>query len=187
MLLLSITMSPAPGDLAKLLVPVLMLPVTLKLLLTVVVPVLAPMFNVVAAPAKFIVDAVVLTSGNVVWLVVRPPLAFTANVPVVVIAPLLKLVSVPTLVRLLAVTPLANVSPLNVPAAAVTVIAALPSKLTPLIARAVANLVAVAALPDAVIAFHGVRTQIVLLVSVSVYDDPPVDVTLVLRFNVQLS
>jgi hypothetical protein len=56
-------------------------------------------------------------------------------------------VSVPTDVRLLAVTPLASVLPVSVPAAAVIVIAADPSKSTPLMARAVANLVAVAALP----------------------------------------
>jgi hypothetical protein len=54
---------------------------------------------------------------------------------------------VPTLVKLEAVTPLARVAPDNVPAAAVTVIAALPLKFTPLIALAVASTVAVAALP----------------------------------------
>ena len=54
---------------------------------------------------------------------------------------------VPTLVRLDAVTFDARVAPVSVPAAAATVIAAVPSKFTPLIARAVCNAVAVAALP----------------------------------------
>ena len=45
-----------------------------------------------------------------------------------------RLPSVPTLVRLEAVTPEASVAPLNVPAAAVTVMSAVPLKLTPLMA-----------------------------------------------------
>ena len=45
------------------------------------------------------------------------------------------------------VTPEARVLPVSVSAAAVTVIAPVPSKLTPLIALAVASAVAVAALP----------------------------------------
>lgn len=53
----------------------------------------------------------------------------------------------PKLVSDEAVTPAANVVPLSVPAAAVTVIAAVPSKLTPFIARAVCRAVAVPALP----------------------------------------
>jgi hypothetical protein len=36
---------------------------------------------VVAPPAKLTVVAVVLTRGNVVWLVVIPPAALTARVP----------------------------------------------------------------------------------------------------------
>jgi hypothetical protein len=76
-------------------------------------------------------------------------------------------VSVPTDVRLLAVTPDVNVEPLSVPAAAVTVIAALPSKSTPLIARAVANLVAVLALPV------NVPTRLPLIVTVLVPDVEP--------------
>ena len=48
-----------------------------------------------------------------------------------------RLPSVPTLVRLEAVTPEAKVEPLNVPAAAVTVMSAVPLKLTPLMERAV--------------------------------------------------
>jgi hypothetical protein len=94
-----------------------------RLLLIVVVPVPAPTLKVIAAPAKFTVVADELINENVVWLVVIPPLAFTANVPVVVIAPLLRLVSVPTLVRLLAVTPLANVFPVKDPAAGALVVA----------------------------------------------------------------
>ena len=56
--------------------------------------------------------------------------------------------SVPTEVKLDAVTVDFKVLPLSVPAAAVTVIAPVPSKSTPLIARAVASAVAVAALPE---------------------------------------
>jgi hypothetical protein len=54
---------------------------------------------------------------------------------------------VPTEVRDEAVTPELSVEPVRVPAAAVTVIAAEPSKFTPLIARGVARAVAVEALP----------------------------------------
>ena len=55
--------------------------------------------------------------------------------------------TVPTLVKEDAVTPEFRVVPVSVPAAAVTVIAAVPSKDTPLIARAVWSAVAVPALP----------------------------------------
>jgi hypothetical protein len=58
-----------------------------------------------------------------------------------------RLVSVPTEVSDEAVTVAAIVDPLSVPAAAVTVIFPVPSKLTPLIVRAVRSFVAVAALP----------------------------------------
>ena len=72
----------------------------------------------------------------------------TAIPPFAVIAPVtVKAVNVPTDVNEDAVTPDANVAPDRVPAAAVTVIAAEPSKFTPLIALAVANVVAVDALP----------------------------------------
>jgi hypothetical protein len=54
---------------------------------------------------------------------------------------------IPTLVREDAVTPELRLDPVSVPAAAVTVIAAEPSKLVPLIARGVARVVAVEALP----------------------------------------
>ena len=54
---------------------------------------------------------------------------------------------VPTLVKLLFTTVEFSVVPVNVPAAAVTVISTDPSKLTPLIFRAVAKVVAVVALP----------------------------------------
>ena len=77
------------------------------------------------------------------------PVAVTAPVTVnapVAVAPLtVKEVNVPTDVNEDAVTPDANVAPDRVPAAAVTVIAAEPSKFTPLIALAVANVVAVVA------------------------------------------
>ncbi len=53
-----------------------------------------------------------------------------------------KLVNVPTDVRLLAVTPDARVVPVSVPAAAVTVMSALPLKLTPLMLRAVVSVAA---------------------------------------------
>ena len=58
------------------------------------------------------------------------------------------MVSVPTEVRLDAVTPELSVLPVKVPAAAVTVIFAEPSKLVPLIVLAVASAVAVAAFPE---------------------------------------
>ena len=57
------------------------------------------------------------------------------------------LANVPTLVKLDAVTPELSVLPVNVPAAAVTVISPVPSKFVPLIALAVCKAVAVAALP----------------------------------------
>ena len=56
-------------------------------------------------------------------------------------------VKVPTDVRDDAVTPAARVAPESVPAAAVTVIGAVPSKFTPFIALGVCKAVAVAALP----------------------------------------
>ena len=56
-------------------------------------------------------------------------------------------VRVPRDVREDAVTPDARVSPVSVPAAAVTVMSALPLKLVPLMFRAVCNVVAVEALP----------------------------------------
>jgi hypothetical protein len=58
--------------------------------------------------------------------------------------PPVRAVRVPTEVNELATTVLLRVAPLNVPAAAVTVIAAEPLKSTPLIALAVAKVVAVA-------------------------------------------
>ena len=65
----------------------------------------------------------------------------------VIVAETVNPVNVPTDVKLLAVTPDASDAPESVPAAAVTVIAAEPSNDTPLIARAVCNVVAVEALP----------------------------------------
>jgi hypothetical protein len=61
--------------------------------------------------------------------------------------PIEPLVKVPTLVSEDETTVLFNVVPVNVPAAAVTVILADPSKLVPLIVRAVARVVAVLAFP----------------------------------------
>ena len=64
------------------------------------------------------------------------------------VAPLtVRLLNVPTLVSEEAVTPLASVVPVSVPAAAVTVMSAVPLKLTPLMFRAVWSAVAVAAFP----------------------------------------
>ena len=57
----------------------------------------------------------------------------------------------PRLVRLEAVTPLASVLPVSVPAAAVMVMFAEPSKLVPLMLRAVCKVVAVPALPVMVV------------------------------------
>ena len=58
-----------------------------------------------------------------------------------------KLANVPTLVKLEPVTVEFNVVPVNVPASTFTVISTLPSKSTLFIFLAVANLVAVPALP----------------------------------------
>ena len=58
------------------------------------------------------------------------------------------MVSVPTEVRLDAVTPELSVFPVKVPAAAVTVTFAVPSKLVPFIVLAVARAVAVAAFQE---------------------------------------
>jgi hypothetical protein len=72
------------------------------------------------------------------------------KVAVVVLIPapaLSRLESVPNEVREDAVTPEASVDPVRVPAAAVTVMAAEPSKFTPFIALAVARVVAVEAFP----------------------------------------
>lgn len=55
--------------------------------------------------------------------------------------------SVPTLVNDDPVTPAAKLAPVSVPAAAVIVIGALPSKFVPFMARAVCSVVAVSALP----------------------------------------
>ena len=71
-----------------------------------------------------------------------PPFAKAIVVPLQTPA-----VIVPTLVKLEPVTVLGKLVPVNVLALAVIVISALPSKATPLIFLAVANFVAVAALP----------------------------------------
>ena len=63
-------------------------------------------------------------------------------------APMEPEVSAPTLVRLDETTVLFRVVPVNVPAAAVTVMFAVPSNVVPLIVRPVCNAVAVEALPD---------------------------------------
>jgi hypothetical protein len=62
---------------------VALVPVMLALPI-VIVPVLAPMFNDVAAPAKFTVVAVVFTRGKLVEFVVIPLLLLTATTPVLV-------------------------------------------------------------------------------------------------------
>ena len=85
--------------------------------------------------------------------------------------PIVSAVNVPTLVRLDPVTPLANEAPVNVPAAAVTVMFAVPSKLVPLMARAVCNAVAVAALP-VVLPLEPVTLPTIAAVTVSVANVP---------------
>ncbi len=71
-----------------------------------------------------------------------------ADAEVMVSVPeMLRPVKVPTLVNDEAVTPEAKVVPVSVPAAAVTVILAVPSNDTPLIVRGVCRAVAVPALP----------------------------------------
>ena len=84
-----------------------------RLLLIVVVPVAAPTLKVIAAPAKFTVVAVVLIKLKLELGVVR----------LVVIAGLVIAGVAPKLVRLLAVTPLANVFPVKDPAGAALVVA----------------------------------------------------------------
>ncbi len=74
--------------------------------------------------------------------------AVALNAVVFVAAPFTsKDTNLPTLVKLEPVTVEFKVVPVNVPAAAVTVISALPSNATPLMFFEAANLVAVAALP----------------------------------------
>ena len=63
-------------------------------------------------------------------------------VPLLVTAPTANDVNVPTDVKLLAVTPDANVAPVSVLAAAVTVISALPLKAVPLMLRDVVRVAA---------------------------------------------
>jgi len=83
---------------------------------------------------------------STVPLTVRLPV--TTRAPPTLTSPaVVRLASVPTLVRDDETTDELRVVPVRVPAAAVTVIAAEPSKLTPLIARGVAKVVAVEALP----------------------------------------
>ena len=65
----------------------------------------------------------------------------------VMFPPMFKAVSVPTPVRLEAVTPGASVAPVKAPASMVIVMGVEPSKDRPLIVVAAANLVAVEALP----------------------------------------
>jgi hypothetical protein len=63
--------------------------------------------------------------------------AVGTSLPAVAAPVTVKLASVPTEVKDEAVTPDANVVPVNVPAAAVTVMSAVPLKDTPLMLRAV--------------------------------------------------
>ena len=92
---------------------------------------------------------VVTTSASVTFPAVDNVIASESPTePIVPPFAIDKLDSVPTEVKLDAVTVDFKVLPLSVPAAAVTVIAPVPSKSTPLIARAVASAVAVAALPE---------------------------------------
>ena len=74
--------------------------------------------------------------------IVEDPDGLTLTTPLTVSPP-----SVPTDVSDDAVTPLANVDPVNVPAAAVIVILPLPSNVVPFIVRPVCNVVAVKAFP----------------------------------------
>lgn len=81
------------------------------------------------------------------------------------------LLNVPRLVRLDAVTPLARVEPVSVPAAAGTVMFAEPSKLTPLIVRAVDRIVAFAAVPaNCVPELCSVSPKMALMVALSVLE-----------------
>ncbi len=112
-------------------------------------PLIAGMFASVVTllPADLVtspVSAAVLAAGSVPVIVEVP--SATVNP-----APVAPTVSVPVPVIDEFTTELLSVVPVNVPAAAVTVIGAVPSKFTPLIARAVCSAVAVPALPVMVV------------------------------------
>lgn len=89
-------------------------------------------------------------TGDVVPIPTRLLVASTNKVLVstVTLPDTVSELKVPTEVKLDAVTPEANVAPVNVPAAAVTVMSAEPLNDVPLMLRAVCNVVAVVALPD---------------------------------------
>jgi hypothetical protein len=98
----------------------------------------------VTGPFKFaFVDTVVALVAVAALPVILPIIGFVT----------VKFAKVPTLVKLEPVTVEFNVVPVKLPASAVEVIdiSPLPSKATPLIFLAVANLVAVPALPEIVV------------------------------------
>jgi hypothetical protein len=126
-----------------------------------VVPVRVPAAAVIviaAVPSKLVplIARGVARAVAVDALPVRAPVKVVAAiepvpvmllVPIARVPPIVRPARVPTEVRDEAVTPEFRVEPVSVPAAAVTVIAAEPSKLVPLIARGVARVVAVEAFP----------------------------------------
>ena len=114
---------------------------TVKLLLTLVVPVAAPISIAVAAPAKFTVVAVPFTRLNVVWFVaMSPPLTFKSPfsvtvalriVAVPVAAPIVSVVAAPNALTVVAVV--LKISMLALPATTLVVIVGLvPNTRTPL-------------------------------------------------------
>ena len=116
--------------------------------------VIPPPFAVVSVgvatePSSIFLSAtvtVVELTVSVVPLTVRLPV--TTRAPPTLTSPaVVRLASVPTLVRDDVTTEELSVVPVKVPAAAVTVISAEPSKATPLMFLVAANLVAVDALP----------------------------------------
>ena len=142
----------------KLMVPEVSVPTLVKLELTTldasVVPVKVSAFavTVISTLPSNATPLIVFEAANLVAVAAFPVVEPELPVILPVIgAVTVKLAKVPTLVKLEPVTVDFNVVPVNVSAAAGAVISALPSKATPLIVFAVANLVAVAALPVIVV------------------------------------
>ena len=167
-------------------VAVLALPLTLPVIVFVTVKLVnvptdvkleavTPLASVVPVNVlAFAVTVIAAVPSKFTPLIARAVCSFVAVAALPLMLPVIvfvtvKLVNVPTDVSDEAVTPLASVVPVNVAAFAVTVIAAEPSKFTPLIARAVCNTVAVLALP--------LTLPVIVFVTVNA-DSVPTDVKL---------
>ncbi len=110
-------------------------------------PVTLPVSGPEKPPAVTVPLAPMVVTPESAPLLMTRPLMVLAVVGALMAPLVVRPLSVPTLVSEDPVTLLASVEPVSVPAAAGTVIFAVPSKLTPLMVRAVARAVAVAALP----------------------------------------